>query len=106
MLELVSENEPPANRVTEKDVIEGWNELATIRGLSQIRKLTDERRRKLRVRLREYPDIEDWRRAFKHIHDTPFLCGENRNGWRANFDFLLQASSFTKLTEEAYGQAN
>src|SRR6185312_7315007 len=90
---------PPAgDKVTVQDVVEGWNELAQQCDLPVIRKLTDARRRRLHVRLREYPGEDDWKRAFKHIHDTPFLRGENRDGWRADFDFLLQAKSFTKLT--------
>jgi hypothetical protein len=98
---------PPAgDNVTVQDVVEGWNELAQQCDLPVIRKLTDARRRRLYVRLREYPDAESWRLAFRHIHDTPFLRGENRDGWRADFDFLLQAKSFTKLTEGSYGKAD
>lgn len=92
------------NALTPDEVVEEWNVLATDCGLPQVRKLTDARKRKLKVRLNEYPEIEDWQRAFAHIRKTPFLRGENRSGWRADFDFLLQASSFTKLTEEAYGK--
>lgn len=97
---------PVGDGLSADDIVEGWNALAEKKGLPLVRKLTDARKRRLNVRLREYPDLDDWRRAFKHIHDTPFLCGENRDGWRADFDFLLQSKSFTKLTEEAYGQAN
>lgn len=97
---------PEGDRLTRQDVVDGWNDLAEICGLPKVQKLTDARKRRLDVRLREYPEIDAWRRAFKHIHDTPFLRGENRDGWRADFDFLLQAKSFTKLTEESYGQAN
>lgn len=92
--------------LTVDEVVSDWNELATQCGLPKVRKLTPERRRKLNVRLREYPDIADWQRAFQHIRNTPFLRGENRTGWRANFKFLLQAESFANLTEEAYGQAS
>ena len=102
---------PPANDdldegLSQDDVIESWNELAAIKGLPKIRTLNTHRRRQLAARLREFPDPEDWRRAFRHIHDTPWLCGDNDRGWRADFDFLLQPKSFTKLTEESYGKAN
>lgn len=97
---------PSGDGPSPDEVVEGWNELAEARGLPMVRKLTDARKRRLRVRLREYPALEDWQRAFQHIHQTPFLCGDNPRGWRADFDFLLQSKSFTKLTEEAYGQTN
>ncbi len=37
------------------------------------------------------------------IPRTPFCLGENDRGWKANFDFLLQPTSFTKLLEGTYG---
>ena len=90
--------------LTPAEIVEEWNVLAKATGLSSVRTLTDQRKRALKVRLREYPDITDWQRAFAHIRASPFLRGENKTGWRADFDFLLQAKSFTKLTEAAYGQ--
>jgi hypothetical protein len=91
--------------LTIEEVVGDWNELATELGLPIVRKITPERRKAFKARLRTYRDLADWRRAFIHIRNTPFLRGENRDGWTADFDFLLQAKSFTKLTEEAYGQA-
>jgi hypothetical protein len=94
------------DHLTPTDILEGWNELAQQCGLPKAGKLTGGRLRQARARLREYPELESWRRAFRHIHDTPFLRGTNDRGWRADIDFLLQARSFTKLTEESYGQAD
>ena len=91
--------------LTPQEIVEDWNSLATSCGLPIVRKLTPARVKTVRQRLRQYPDVEDWRRAFAHIRGSPFLLGENKTGWRADFDFLLQAKSFTKLTEEAYGTA-
>lgn len=93
-----------ADRLTPADILEGWNDLAEQCGLPKAGKMTGGRLRQAKTRLREYPDLAAWQRAFRHIHDTPFLRGENERGWRADIDFLLQAKSFTKLTEEAYGQ--
>jgi hypothetical protein len=95
-----------ADRLTPSDILEGWNDLAEKCGLPKAGKLTGGRLRQAQARLREYPDLDSWQRALRHIHDTPFLRGENDRGWRADIDFLLQAKSFTKLTEESYGKAN
>lgn len=92
--------------LTPAEIVEDWNLLAEQCGLPMVKRLNDTRRKRLKARLREYPDIEDWQTAFNHIRASPFLRGENREGWRADFDFLLQAKSFTKLTEESYGKAN
>lgn len=94
--------EEPEKPLTIEEVVEDWNALAAALDLPIVRKITEQRRRAFKVRLRQYPDIEDWARAFSHIRNTPFLRGEGRSGWKADFDFVLQAKSFTRLTEEAY----
>lgn len=95
-----------ADRLTPKDILESWNELAAACDLPKAEKMTGGRLRQAQARLREYPEIETWKRAFRHIHDTPFLRGENDRGWRADLDFLLQAKSFTRLIEGTYGKAH
>lgn len=92
--------EPP---LTVEEVVEGWNDLAGDLDLAKVIKLTPQRRKATQARLREYPDLASWKAAFRHIRNTPFLRGETTD-WRANFDFLVQASSFTKLVEGVYGK--
>ncbi len=91
--------------ISPKEILEEWNDLAATCGLAKAGKLTGARLRQAQARLREYPELESWQRAFRHIRETPFLRGENDRGWRCDIDFLLQAKSFTKLTEESYGKA-
>lgn len=87
--------------LTPDEVLEGWNHLADSTGLPRIAKLTKERRGHLIRRLRDHPPNE-WFAAFDAIKRSKFLQGENPRGWRANFDFLLQPSSFVKLIEGQY----
>lgn len=91
--------------LTLDEVMGDWNAMAVELGLPTVRKATPERRRAFKCRLRDWPDIEDWQRAFRHIRANPWMHGDNNRGWVVDFDFLLQPKSFTKLTEEAYGQA-
>jgi hypothetical protein len=91
---------------TVDDFVEAWNDTAKACGLSQIRKLTDARRRAFTVRRREYPEIADWQSAFRCLQSNKWMHGDNRNGWRADPDFFLQAKSFTKLVEGQYAQAD
>lgn len=82
--------------------VEAWNALASDLGLSVVQRLTDPRRRSLRARLTECGGIEGWHAALARVRASPFLLGQTGKAWKANFDFLLQQSSFTKLMEGAY----
>ena len=99
---VVSAGETP---LTADELAEEWNELAGDLGLPKVAKLTDSRKRRANARLRQYPELGIWQQAFATIRATPFLLGDNPRGWRADFDFLLQDKSFTKLVEGSYGQA-
>ncbi|NYD88773.1 hypothetical protein [Sphingomonas melonis] len=85
-------------------VVEAWNEMASRIGLPTVRKLTADRRKRLNARLREHP-VEHWTEAIGAIERSPFLRGDSRGGWRADFDFLLQPSSFLKLIEGSYDRS-
>jgi hypothetical protein len=91
---------------TVQDFVEAWNETADACGLSRIRKLTESRKRAFAVRRREYPDIADWQSAFRCLSENKWMHGDNKTGWRADPDFFLTASKFTKLVEGQYGQAD
>lgn len=86
-------------------VVEAWNDMAERLGLPTIRKLSSTRLRQLRARMRDH-GIDDFTEAISAIERSPFLRGEGRNGWRADFDFLLQPSSFLKLIEGSYDRAH
>lgn len=93
--------EPTEKPLTIDEIVEAWNERMVPQGFSAVRRLTTERRRKIGARLRENT-LDDWQRALGAIERSSFLRGENERGWRADFDFLLQPKSFTKLIEGAY----
>lgn len=102
---LVKSSASDDQPLTIEEVVEDWNAMAVQVGLPTCRKITLARRRAFKARQREYPDMADWQRAFMCIRNTPWMHGDNERGWQADIDFLLQSKSFTKLTEEAYGQA-
>ena len=91
--------------LTPDEIVSDWNELAKAVGLSAVVKLTEPRKRQVKARLREFPDLSDWQKAFANIRGSPFLLGKNDKGWKADFDFMVQAKSFPKLVEGSYGQA-
>ncbi len=81
--------------------VEGYNAVAKKLALPLAAKLTDERKRKLRQRLREH-GLEAWRLCLVKLAGNRWMHGENDRGWRADFDFLLQSKSFIRLLEGGY----
>lgn len=89
--------------LTSAEILGAWNHMARECGLPEAKKLTAERERRLAARCRDF-DINDWTEAIRAVRRSPFLRGDNDRGWRANFDWLLQPRSLTKLIEGQYDQ--
>lgn len=96
-----SSAEPTEQPLTVDEVVEAWNSTAGRLGLTLVKKLTRERQQRTSARIRENT-IDDFRAALATIEQSPFLRGESRGGWKADFDFFVQKSSFTKLVEGSY----
>jgi len=79
-----------------------WNDFADEFGLPQVQKLTDGHEAKLKARLRDTHGISGWASVLNKIRESLFLRGGNKEGWRANLDFVLQEGPFNKLREGAY----
>lgn len=94
--------EPTDQPVTEAEILEAWHQRMVPLGFPAVRKMTPQRKRSLAARRREFPRIEDWQCAFSALERSQFCRGENDRGWRADFDFLCQSKSLTKLIEGAY----
>ena len=95
-----------------------WNILANKHGLPEIKLMTQERIKKLKLRMKEQSMTID--QFFEEIDvalsDSPFLRGKKwhdipghpndsyweNTDWRADFDFFLQPSSFQKTIEGKY----
>jgi hypothetical protein len=79
-----------------------YNAVALECGLAQASRLTPSRQKSLIARLREH-GIDGWQTALDRVRHSAFLTGRNDKGWRADFDFLLQAKSLAKVIDGAYG---
>lgn len=96
---------PPKGGPTPSDALrafEAYNQTALRCNLQQASKMTPDRQRKIIARLKDY-GIDGWTQALANIERSSFLTGRNDKGWSANLDFMLQASSFSKLHDGAYG---
>lgn len=77
--------------------------------LPSVTALSDKRKRALKARCaqkiknREVASPEFWAGYFNYVANScPFLVGENRDGWSANFDWLIREENFLKVIEGSY----
>lgn len=96
--DLSAEADPP---LTRNEIMEAWKVRMVPQGFPPIRKMTAQRTRQLDARIRD-STFDEWQDAMAALERSAFCRGENDRGWRADFDFLLQPKSFTKLLEGAY----
>jgi uncharacterized protein YdaU (DUF1376 family) len=86
---------------TAQAAVAAYNAVAEKAGLPKVQNLTDKRRKALAHRLQECGGIEGWQGAMARVASSDFLTGK-KVSWRCDFDFILQASSFTKIMEGSY----
>jgi hypothetical protein len=84
---------------TPQMLMKAWNLGAP--HLCPCRTLTPARRAKAWARLRQYPEA-NWPFIIARLDASSFCRGENSNGWKAGFDFLLRDSTVTKTLEGVY----
>ena len=78
-------------------VVEAWNAL----NLSPIRKITGERERLLKARIKEYGE-DGILEAIGKIKESDFLQGHGDRGWVITFDWFLGPRNFAKVLEGNY----
>lgn len=95
---------PPAqdDRGILDEAVSKFNAVAEDLKLPKVQRLTEPRKAALRARLRECGGLDGWDVAMAKIRASPFLRGEGNRSWKADFDFVLQLKSFTKLMEGGY----
>lgn len=81
---------------------EAYNSVALRCGLPQASKLTPKRAKAIRARVKEF-GAGSWERALANLEQSKFLCGETKENFRADLDFVCQAKSFARLHDGGYG---
>lgn len=80
-------------------IIDLFNELCP--SLSKVTVLSTSREREITARLKEFT-VEQFTTVFKKAEASKFLTGRNGKSWRANFDWLINASNFVKVLDGNY----
>jgi hypothetical protein len=79
--------------------VDAWNIFAPWYGLEAVREITDDRREKIRVRSRE-PGF-DFMKALAVIRQRKDYRGENKSGWKINFNYLIASQkNYTEVIEK------
>lgn len=96
----------PTDPTPQKKIKEAWNKFANKHGLSPIRKLTDKRQRKLRIRWNEWREEGEPWRVFREICRgiirSDFLMGE-QGRWQVDFDFITKNdTNWIRILEGRY----
>ena len=88
-------------------VVELWNSIC--HNLSKVKRLSKNRKDKLRKRLDEWCDGDEDKMMssasdlFHKIASTPFLNGDNRENWCASFDWIIESpNNWIKVVEGRY----
>lgn len=76
--------------------------------LPKVMKLTETRKKHIRARLDQH-SVEEMREVFRKVQQSDFLMGrtDNRNAWRADFDFVTRSEdSVARILEGKYDNKN
>jgi len=85
-----------------ESALELYKVTASLADLPKAQKLTSSRRSKLKARLIDCGGLGGWSVAMQSLTDSDFCRGKNKDGWKADLDFVLQEKSFTRLMEGSY----
>ena len=87
-------------RVDYAEIVREYNEICT--RLSRCSKITEKRKEHIKARIAQW-GMDEMILAFRKANDSDFLCGKNKRGWKANFDWIMQnEENMTKVLEGRY----
>lgn len=95
------------NNIDYKRIINLYHSLCP--SFPRIRMLSDARKQKLRIRFQDEmkSDISLLESIFRKMEESKFLRGDNKNGWKASFDWLFENSkNWVKVVEGNYDNRN
>lgn len=94
-------NDKNSSYTPHQKIIEMYNE--TCKRLPKVVKATEERKKYIGARYKEYKqELSVFEELFQKANDSSFLCGNNKNNWKANFDWLINQQNMAKVLEGRY----
>lgn len=87
-------------RADAQRVISAWNDLPSVPKVQRLMS-TSTRYKMMAARIRDY-GVDDVLRAIENVRRSPFLLGNNRNGWQITFDWFVKPNNFPKVLDGNY----
>lgn len=88
-----------------KTVMDLYN--AICKNLLSAKKVTVKRKRAVKKAKKDIEEFGGWEKYFSCVESRPFLNGKNKDGWKADFDWLLKPDKMLNIMEGKYNtQAN
>jgi hypothetical protein len=85
-----------------EDVVSVFNKICSP-VLSEVEKLSESRKVKIRKRINEIETLEKFTELFNKVITSDFLTGKNEKKWRADFDWLMaNDNNWVKVMEGKY----
>ena len=93
--------EDKENKLTPRQVVELYNQLCP--SLSKCIRLTDKRQRRVRDLFKRGITPAQLEDAFRIAQSSSFCTGKGKQGWKADFDWLMDENNLVKVLEGKYG---
>lgn len=93
-----SDNTNKSEHAPYEEIISRYNRTCT--NLPKVSKLTETRKKAIDKAWKVFHD--DLYKEFEIANANGFLIGRNRNGWKADFDFLMRPDKAAKVLEGSY----
>ena len=101
-------SEPAPEKIPLQEIADMWN--ATCPNLSKVERITDKRKRKIPIRVKE---MGGWEKArpmleeiFRKVSQSNFLNGDSKSGWTCSFDWVFEnGTNWVNIHEGRYDNA-
>lgn len=101
-------SEPPSEKIPIMEIADMWN--STCPNLSKVERITNKRKRKIPIRVKE---MGGWEKArpmleeiFRKVSQSNFLNGDSKSGWTCSFDWIFEnGTNWVNIHEGRYDNA-
>ena len=101
-------DETPREKIPFQEIADMWN--STCPNLSKVERITDKRKRKIPIRVKE---MGGWEKArpmleeiFRKVSQSNFLNGDSKSGWTCSFDWIFEnGTNWVNIHEGRYDNA-
>jgi len=97
---------PSSDPIPYSQFFEAWNKFAEAFKIPKLLTMTEARRKKLAIRVKEGMTPDIFISALEESTKSDFLMGRSERGWQVNFDWLVKnAENYRKVLEGQYRQS-